>query len=582
MRIIDNELKDKLLLAQQTIYNDAQLGVKAIVSRATTVIERPQFLREAIVTPNATITDSSVAVRHQLADTLGDWVYAASIVENNLVIKKSKITIKITDMTWEVLETIADCSHCSLQFDGAFVYTSHNIIEFLTDEIPLLFYITTAGELKYGIAGSGVYETLIASEVTDVDVIMGIEGYQEDITQGMLVFYIIDGTVFYNSLIDGVFQGQQAVPIAPANAVLVHAERTFDYRIVLQVTDSSGALWEVFTKMEASSWNSTEFIESTLSVHTNTIPIDYGHYHSDNEHIRTYLGVKTSHLYALAPIMIHAQNLDDGNGNYGLIVDVIFDENVFLEDQNITAFSIRDDSGGSFASTSITKSGKHLLITFVDFNNLSGDATIYYTPGTLIGDVELVEAHTITFTPTGLVPVEINPPVPVLANIPNQETVYVSFDKPVFSNSFELLKAGFIISAQEYNMIPEGTASTVVYEVDSIQYSAEGAEETLVFNLVPNKRIKYPIGDVSIKYNKSSGNLVGFGNTQVDDFELFETATVASPVFNPNDAERISAAITAVTNLMQIYYEEYKEGEEYIQSTLTAASATIHINDIPT
>ena len=44
MRPIDNALKAKLLLAQQTLYNNADLKMRAIVSRPRSAISDKDFL----------------------------------------------------------------------------------------------------------------------------------------------------------------------------------------------------------------------------------------------------------------------------------------------------------------------------------------------------------------------------------------------------------------------------------------------------------------------------------------------------------------------------------------------------------
>lgn len=110
----------------------------------------------------------------------------------------------------------------------------------------------------------------------------------------------------------------------------------------------------------------------------------------------------------------------------------------------------------------------------------------------------------------------------------------------------------------------------------------EGAEEEkIVINLMEVDRLKYPIGDVNVSYNKAQGNLIGLGNVQVDSFVLTETPENVTPVFNPNDVEHISATLTATNTVTRIYYEDAKTGDEHISATLTTENILYHINDIP-
>lgn len=415
MRIIDNNLKDKLLLAQQTLYNKANLSVRSVVSRPITSIETKQFWRECVITPGVTVVDSSLAIRHQFEDTLGDVVYAASVVGTTLTIKRAALTVGVTDMVWEVVETIENCTACALQFDGRFEYTDHAIIEFLTDAVPYLFFITTDGAIKYGIVGSALYETLVAANAVDVDVISGVSSKYGDIDQGLIVFYIVAGGVYYKQLIDGVWQDQESVSIAPANAVSVKAERLFDYRIVLHITDNTGALYEAFSKMEASGWNSQDFISAGISAVSSVIPIGYPNRY-ESEYVSAVILSASEALYILSPVMVAAKNIDNGEGNYGYKVLVTFDERVYNVD---TGFSLTDSDSGAWPSLSAVKISDIVVeVTFANFNNANGDCSVMYTPGEMMGDIVAVEADSFVFTPTGLVPFATDPPAPTaISNI---------------------------------------------------------------------------------------------------------------------------------------------------------------------
>ena len=212
-----------------------------------------------IVSPNVTATDTSTAVRRQHEGDLGDVAYVAQIVGTTLTVKRATITVAITDMIWETVETIANCSNCALAFDGAFVRGSHFDVEYETNELPWLFYVTSTGQLMAGVLG-GSYESLVGANVTAIDAVRGVASKYKDIDQGLIVFYAISGSVYYRQRVDGTWLDQESVSLAPANVVSIKAERTFDYRIVLQITDNAGALHEVFSRMESSGWQSSEYL----------------------------------------------------------------------------------------------------------------------------------------------------------------------------------------------------------------------------------------------------------------------------------------------------------------------------------
>lgn len=411
MRLIDNNLKSKLATSQQTVHNDANLSLKSIASRATSSIESPQFWRESIITLGVNVTDSSVAVRKKKAYQLGDIVFAASIVAGTLYVKKATLTVNVSNMIWETVETIPSCTRCALQFDATYDHTSHNTVETFTADNPYVFYLTTSNELRYKIVGSATDDIFITGSISDFDVIKGVESKYKDITQGLIVFYILDGTVCYKQLVDGEWQPQEIVAIAPTPAVQVKAERVFDYRIVLHVMDSNENLFEVISKMEASSWNSNENINLNLWQNNRLLNIVFSDY--DTYHER--LSVTTSHnnkiLYVFSPVLIFAENIDRGDGDKGYKVRATFDERVY---NPMCGFALTDSASGAWACISVVKvSDKVLEIEFLNFNNAVGECTLTYTPGTISGDVVPLEACSIDFTPAGLVPFAVEPPVPL-------------------------------------------------------------------------------------------------------------------------------------------------------------------------
>jgi len=272
MRYLDQTIKDKLLLAQQTLYNNAQPSMEVIAVRPRTAIFHERFWQESIVTAGVTAVCTSVAIKR--TKRWGETIYVAYVDTNDLLtVKSAPFVFPIRKMSWTTIETVANCTACALEFEGRFRHNGANV-HFLTDTLPYLFYVTAAGALVGGVLGSE-YEIIAAAGVTAVDVINGVSNTYDAQNQGFFVFYIIDGSVYYNSLFDGTWEGQRSVSIAPANAVKIKAERTFDYRIILQVTDNTGALYEIFTKMEATGWNGTDFISMNVGVVADLVEVFY-------------------------------------------------------------------------------------------------------------------------------------------------------------------------------------------------------------------------------------------------------------------------------------------------------------------
>lgn len=140
--------------------------------------------------------------------------------------------------------------------------------------------------------------------------------------------------------------------------------------------------------------------------------------------------------------------------------------------------------------------------------------------------------------------------------------------------------AGWTVTAQEYNRIPNGELTDITYLVRRVTKSEDNLSVFLWLDLP--YRMKNPDGLVTVNYSKSLGNLAGAYSAYVDDFQLQFTPSDITPVFNPNVVEHISAELYVETDLIRIYYSSYQSDSEYIEASLSVATALIHVDDIET
>ena len=411
MRVIDPVIKSRLLQMQQTLFNNAQASMEIQALRPRTAIFHPRFWQETIVSSGVTATCTSISVRK--TGSIADRVFVAYVSNGVLTVKSAALTYPISNMAWTQELSIPNCSGCALEFDGSFVRVPHGKVEFRTESIPWLFYTTTGNQLMGGLLG-GTYEA-IAGNVTAFDSIRGVASIYKDIDQGFIVFYIVSGSVYYRQRISGVWEEQQTVGLTPAGAVSIKAERTFDWRIVLQITDNTGALHEVFTKMAISAHVNyeqlTAKIENTVAVYE----VAYLDTMSQHEYLTGLIDMVITTLWGIAPKVLSIANEDDGTGDHGFKVRITFDADLFSVSGNAAAFSMVDDFAASYDCTAIGQDGRELILTFEDFNNATNPIMLTYTPGTIIGEVELVEAFALEFSATELDPVFQEPPAPVSA-----------------------------------------------------------------------------------------------------------------------------------------------------------------------
>ena len=410
MRTIDQTLKDRMNLALLTKANNADLRMEIEAVRPRTPIFHSRFWQESIITEDVTATSTSVAIQRETG-RWGEKVFVAYISGGTLTVKSTDLVFPIANLVWTTVLTIPDCISCALEHDGNFNRGDFGRIEFHTTDL-WLFYVTSAGALMGGILG-GPYNTLAASNVTSVDAVKGIESHYGDIDQGLMVFYLVSGSLHYQQRIEGEWLGQESVSMAPASLVDMKCFRTFDFRVVLHVRDTAGKLYEMFTKMETSGWSGSEFISMTPTVTTELIKVNYLDTQSQ-EYITLTPSVLAALIYGLAPEVVSIENIADEDDDYGFLVRITFDSDVSSIAGNSSAFYMTDDLASGYACTGITQeSARSIIVSFEDFNSATMPLTIAYTPGTITGAVEPLATFSEEFTATGLVPVITDPPVPV-------------------------------------------------------------------------------------------------------------------------------------------------------------------------
>lgn len=421
VRSIKLGMETNVRIANRNLYGQLPV-VKLEAIREQTPVITPLFWTELLVKTIANVTSTSVAVQYD-ENGIGK-VFVAYVADSTLYIRAAQFSYPISEMIWEDVEEIPGCSQCALDFDGRFTRNG-TIIEFLTDDLPWLFYTTTSGELKGGILGSP-YESLVGANVTAIDAVRGVASKYKDIDQGLLVFYVIAGNLYYRDLIAGVWGDQTSVSIAPADIVSVRAERTFDYRIVLQVTDTSGALHEIFTKMEASGWNGTDYATKLSTVTLSIIPTLITYLDAKNDDVAvtaSAVALDTWNMSIYSPVLLRAWNVPisletpydpyDDDLDYGYCVIFEFDQIVRNAELFPSDFMIEDDAGSKWYGQEVYLNNRFVTVYFGNFNNAENSITAKALAGNLTNGYTFLTETSVQFNATGLIPVFVPSPVPV-------------------------------------------------------------------------------------------------------------------------------------------------------------------------
>lgn len=420
MRSIPSDIASKLTMLKQTRANSADPSASIWIGRPTTPLTTDVFLEKQTVLTGASITDTSVAVCHPRQGAANTKINIGYIDGGVAKVVTAAVKTKMSNHIWIDSGFSENASSISVAYDGTMPKDDLGNVEFVTESQPWVFWVYN-GAMYARKLGSSTTVTLAESNCTDVSAIRAMWSEVGGFDFGLIVFFLLNGTIYYRQLIDGEWTDAETVTFGPSGVTWtsIAAFRTWGYRVGVQGKTSDNVLYELFTQFMGVGKQNTEHLEiSNIRADSDLIPIDYHNTRLD-EHISvSNITADGLRQWALPVYGVSAINIDDGAGNYGLFVVVELDHpcNIATTAASLASFVLRDSNNVTFsaASISIDSIGTSLTFGFVDFNSASGDLSVIYTPGTAmsppVGPEFAMQAWSLTFTPIGLVPPDIDPP----------------------------------------------------------------------------------------------------------------------------------------------------------------------------
>lgn len=415
MRYIDGALKNRIEKAHQTLYENANPAMLIRVSRHTTPITERVFWERARIAAGA--SSVSVATRRPNIRKESDRVYVAYCADGIGYLKYADYKADIKRMMWLDAGTINDATDIALAFDGRMEKDLRNHVNFRTaDPTPWVFWIDSAGMLYGKLVGDDTTQiTLATANASAVTAVRGIHSDIGNFDQGLLVFFLLSGSIYYRSYRSGTWEDATLLNFGPAVTwVDISVGRTWDYRIVIQAMDTDGDIYELFTKTEGIAKQNIERIEvKDITAEGEQIEVTYSDA-QEVEHIEVTDIIATGEvIYGLSPVPLEVANIDDGTGNWGVYVTILLDYPVTSVLGNASAFVLTDGYNSTYTATSILASedGRTLTLTMPDFNAAYETVcTLAYTPGTIQGPAVPLESFSFEFSPINLVAPIVDPP----------------------------------------------------------------------------------------------------------------------------------------------------------------------------
>lgn len=423
MRPMTDELRKKLALPVQAGATGSAPSVGMLVCRKQTPLIYDNLLEK--LTVKTGVTKAAVAVRHMVFGQSADAVFIAYVANDMVSVISAYAEEAMAKHSFaKDGGLLAPASDTAIAFDGTMPHNDRGVSEFITEPYPWVFWVNLGGAV-YG-RRLDMDQALVLAEknATAVSAVRAIWSEVDGFDFGLCLFMILSGAVYCRQLIGGVWYDAEPIPAAAlptlevgAVWVQIAASRTWDYRVVLQLADSLGNIYEVFTQYGGIGSKNAEHIEiRDIKAAGKLTRIDYRDAQNAGEHIEIADVRADSFLWStVTPAEgVLAANMDDGSGDWGRFVEIELNEPVMASTLSGQAGQIKltDSRNRVFTAIGVTASrdGRTLAAEFSNFNAAYGTCDIAYTPGTVASGVLAMTDWSVSFTPERLVPPLVDPP----------------------------------------------------------------------------------------------------------------------------------------------------------------------------
>ena len=428
MRAVPYDINEKLQNRIQTKATNADPKLSFWVSRKTTQLTDSVFL-EASDVASGEITDCSIAARHTSFGFESDMVFIAYIQTGKVRVASSPVFTEISRHTWTDCGFEQSAEAVAVAFDGTMPKDTQGQYEFITEAVPWIFWISSGA--VYGQKLGCSVQTLAAQNATDISAVRAMWSDVPGFDFGLVLFMVVNGAILYRQLIDGVWSDAEPITAyslpAAKTWTRISAQRTWDYRVALQLLASDGSLYEVFTQFGGIGSKSAEHLAvKGVSADASLTKVNYMNAQEAGEHVEVWsiaADAPYGGLYNIGvPEIVEAYNSADFENNWGRLAVFVF--SIYLREAEVenqfAQFGIVDSGGLTFTATGATlgADGKTVTLTFTNFNNARGECRATYTAGTVTSMAGTPLNKTDkSFTPSNLVPTAI--PVPEVSEVTN-------------------------------------------------------------------------------------------------------------------------------------------------------------------
>lgn len=419
MRNISSVLKRKLDKRVQAGNNS--IGASLWVGRPETPLTESRFLETQTVLTTPGITKTSIAACHPKMMRNASELCIAYIQNGVASVVKSDYNIRLEKHVWSGTDFSEPAEDVSICYDGDMRKTVAGTVELRTEMSPWVFWVHN-GSMYARILGSQETITLAESQCHAVSAIRAMWSFSGGFDFGLVVFFLLNGGLYYRQLIHGEWKDAEPVLFGPEGVTWtdIAAFRTWDYRVGVQAKASNGTIYELFTQYMGIGKQGEEHIDFEIDADTDLIKVTY---HAPRPGENLYVSNITSGapyggLYEIQPPhIVSAENIPDDDNDWGKTLRIVMSNHMRAESvaNNASAFVLTDSNNLSMAAAAASldiDDGLTITLSFINFNAMKGTCTISYNPGTALNMADTA----LVYTELQFVPIRLSDP-----NIPIPE-----------------------------------------------------------------------------------------------------------------------------------------------------------------
>ena len=318
-------------------------------------------------------------------------------------------------ITWSKVLDIGEAIDVDIALDGRWIKNeTHEKWVFTTIREPWIFWVSNSGNLYVMQIGNQPF--LLSENVTKASAIRGWKNtYHWNHDQGIVVGYLKnDGFVYYRNYCQqppdqpALWEIERVIAELPTPAQDVALFRTNDYRTGFLCESNGQMYWTLTARNWANMAIEPHFISAGITdVSINFLPIVYADSFLEHKITAGISDVAITFLWG-SPLNSFVNVYNEGDTTIHAICEH------YLTDTSPSDFMVYDTIDAVFSVTGVeygcTKNELIITVNSLAFS-APDDLTLKFLGGTTRGEAgQGVDPFEITFTPTGIEYVEVDPP----------------------------------------------------------------------------------------------------------------------------------------------------------------------------